>query len=295
MSTSWIATLLAVLPVLFTASGCENAQSPGDTVPLDEYVHARASWSPDGRTIAFTSLTNDSLGIYLIDSSGANLRQILSGDGIGVSWSPDGEWLAFARNGFLTKMKSGGDSLVTLSSFQGAIRPAWSNDGTKIAFVDRDAGVGIWMFDVSTSVTTQLLAYGNYPSWHPTSGELVVFDARYDINTGSVVYKFLAVTPSTGAVRTVGTFATLSDCGFSRISPAGNAIVYTLKRPDDLAQVWVFDINLSRHTRLTDDGGDLASWNADGSKIVYTRTQPGDGGLWLMNADGSAKRRLTRR
>ena len=45
--------------------------------------------------------------------------------------------------------------------------------------------------------------------------------------------------------------------------------------------------------RLTDDGGDYPAWSPDASSIVYTRTLPGDGGLWIMDADGANKRRLT--
>jgi len=46
--------------------------------------------------------------------------------------------------------------------------------------------------------------------------------------------------------------------------------------------------------RLTDDGGDYPAWSPDGKMIVYTRTTAGDGGLWIMNAEGGGKRRLTR-
>ncbi|MER3524356.1 MAG: hypothetical protein C4326_09885 [Ignavibacteria bacterium] len=46
-------------------------------------------------------------------------------------------------------------------------------------------------------------------------------------------------------------------------------------------------------SQLTVDGGDYPAWSPDGTRIVYTRTSAGDGGLWIMNADGSGARRLT--
>jgi Tol biopolymer transport system component len=191
-------------------------------------------------------------------------------------------------------MRPNGDSLVQLGQLYGAIRPAWSRDGSHIAFVPREAGSGIWLYDLNSGTASQLLAYGNYPSWHPGTGEIIALDVQIDLSSGVALYSFLAVTPSTRAVRTISSFTTISDCGFSSISPDGNTIVYSLRRPDDHVQIWSFDINLVQHKQLTSDGGDFAAWSPDGKKIVYTRTQPGDGTLWVMNADGSNKRRLTK-
>jgi Tol biopolymer transport system component len=287
--------LIAITPFLVVLfSSCKDSQVSSDSTPVDEYVHMRAAWSPDGSTIAFTSLAQNAAGIFLIDSSGGNLRSILSGDGLGITWSPDGRWLAFARNSYLHKMKPNGDSLTQLGELYGAIRPAWSLDGSKLAFVQRDAETGIWLCDLMTTKISQLISYGNYPSWHPITGEVIVLDTRVDLATGLAIYSFVAVSPATLAARTISSFATLSDCGFPRVSPDGNSIVYSLRRPDDYCQILIFDITRVQHRRLTDDGGDVAAWSPDGKKIVYTRTQQGDGGLWVMNADGSNKRRLTK-
>lgn len=273
---------------------CENSQEASDSSLVDDYLHVRAGWSPDGTTIAFSSLTTNAAGLYLVDSSGGNLRKVVNGEGLGLAWSPDGRWLAFTNGGHLYKIRPNGDSLVQLGGLYGAIRPAWSRDGAQIAFVSRDAGNGIWLYDPKTDTASQLLDYGNYPSWHPTTGEIIFLDTRFDVASGVVLYSFVAVTPSTRVVRTVSSFTTISDCGFTSISPDGSKMSYSLRRPDDHVQIWTFDINLVQHRQLTDDGGDYAAWSPDGKKIVYTRTQPGDGTLWVMNADGSNKRQLTK-
>ncbi len=274
--------------------GCESTSSSPEEQIVDEYLHIRAAWSPDGVTIAFSSLAQNATGIVLVDSGGGNLRSILSGDGVGLAWSPDGRRLAFTRGGYGCTMNADGDSLTQIAALAGAIRPAWSPDGSKIAFVSRDAGAGISLYDLKSDSVTQLLSYGNFPSWHPTSGEIIAFDSQFDAVTGGVIYTFLAVTPSTQAVRVISSFMTISECGFSRISPNGNTIIYSLTRPDDHVQIWAYDISLVQHKQLTNDGGDFAAWSPDGKKIVYTRTQEGDGALWIMNADGTNKHRLTK-
>ena len=293
MKNPGIVLVLLALLALLVLPACNSTVGPTNSV-TDIYAHIRPSWSPTGNLIAFTSVVSGTTGIYSVDSLGSTPHLVLSGDGVGTTWSPDGKWLAFSHGGLLFKVKPNGDSLTQLSTVTGAIRPAWSRDGSKIAFVQGAPGSGVWIYDSRTGTTSQFLTFGDFPSWHPITGELVVLAASLDYNSGLVVYGLLAIDSSTAAQRVLDSFATASDCGFSSISPTGNSLVYSIKRPDDYVQIWKTDLVASTRVRLTDDGGDYAAWSPDGARIVYTRTQAGDGGLWIMNADGSNKHRLTK-
>ncbi len=287
---------LIILVSFFMLAGLPACQSTVDSSSNfnDLYLHVRAAWSPDGKTIAFTSAVQNATGIYLMDSTGGNIRQIISGDGVGLTWSPDSRWIAFSQGGTLYKVKPTGDSLTIVTDVPGAIRPAWSPTGTKIAFVQRSPGYGIWIYDFTKNAATQLLSSGDFPSWNPLTGELVFLNAQFDQTSGYVYYNYVAVDSAGVGTRSLGTFATAADVGFSPISPKGNSIVLGVKRPDDYAEVWVYNLAALTITQLTSDGGDYPSWSPDGSRILFTRTQPGDGGLWIMNLDGSGKRRLTK-
>jgi Tol biopolymer transport system component len=280
---------------LFVLSSCDSTVNSPTTV-TDAYLHGRPAWSPDGKTIVFSSLVQNQTGMYVTDTLGTNVRQIVQGEGVGASWSPDGNWIVFSRTGSLFKVKPNGDSLKQLTDAVGAIRPAWSKDGSKIAFIILDAsgGSATWIYDVAKTTSTMLLSFGDFPSWHPTTGELVLLDAQYDGYSSYVAYAFLAVTISTASARVIGSFTAAADCGFSTISPSGTDIAFGVVPPNDYSQIWIYNIGQNRHSKITDDGGDYPAWSPDGSKIVYTRTQQGDGGLWIMNADGSGKRRLTK-
>ena len=293
-----ISNVICVLVTLASAlllSSCDSTTNSPTSIS-DAYLHGRAAWSPDGRTIAFSSLVTNQIGICVVDTLGGNLKQILSGDGVGVSWSPDGNWLVFSKTGSLFKMRPNGDSLKQLTDAIGAIRPSCSWDGTRIAFVESDA-VGytsLWLYDVRTSTSSLILSRGNYPSWNPVTGEIVVLDAQYDPYSGYTAYAFLGINPTTAVSRIIGTFSTIADAGFCSINSAGTDIVYGILPPTDYAEIYRYNIITNTHSKLTGDGGDYPAWSPNGSEIVYTRTQQGDGGLWIMNADGSGGRRLTK-
>ncbi|MCX6621997.1 MAG: hypothetical protein NTY38_13190 [Acidobacteria bacterium] len=57
----------------------------------------RPRWSPDSKTIAFTSSRSGSAQVWLMDADGSNPRQFtrLSTEAGGAAWSPDGKYLLF--------------------------------------------------------------------------------------------------------------------------------------------------------------------------------------------------------
>ena len=286
-------TLLVFVLMLVALPACQNPVASTSSFE-DAYIHIRSNWSPDGRTIAFTSNAQNATGIYIVDTLGGNIRQVVSGAGIGANWSPDGKWLAFSQGGILFRVKPTGDSLSQITDVAGAIRPSWSPTGMKIAFTQTTPGYGIWIYDAAKATSAQLLSYGDFPSWNLLTGELVVLNSQFDQSSGYIYYTFIAVDSSFSSIRTLGSFVSAADVGFSPMSPTGNKIALGVKRSDDYAQVWVFDLVARTLTQLTTDGGDYPSWSPEGTRIVYTRTQPGDGGLWMMNVDGSNKHRLTK-
>ncbi len=60
---------------------------------------AHPSWSPDGQQLVFYMVPelSTSSGIYIIDKTGQNLRQVTQDTDFEPSWSPDGQWILFHR------------------------------------------------------------------------------------------------------------------------------------------------------------------------------------------------------
>jgi len=269
--------------------GCKQSTGPEDTTIVTAYVHTRASWSPDGKTIAYRDDTSGKQGVYLIDSSGVGVRKLVTGEGVGFSWSPDSRWLAYSAVGIIYKIRTNGDSLTQLTSGTSDIRPAWSPDGSLIAFVRN----GIWLVRPSVLTAWQLATTGNFPCWHPNGREVVTMEAQQQAGGVQYQYYILAIDTGNGSSRTLQGFVTTTICGFGSIGPDGNTYVMRVQGGTDLSQIWKVDLGTGAPTQLTTDGGDFPAWSPDGKQIVYTRTAADDGGLWIMAADGTGKRRLT--
>ena len=110
-------------------------------------------WSPDGREIAFARPTEEGVAIYAIPALGGIERRLYAGPTTEFSnsfdWSPDGRFLAIsesnrdrtnARIALLSLADSGARGLTEPGEQDLDIEPAFSPDGSTVAFVRSNVG-----------------------------------------------------------------------------------------------------------------------------------------------------------
>jgi Tol biopolymer transport system component len=136
-------------------------------------------WSPDGRQIAFFSVTPGKPSrIYVVSSEGGSPKELLPGDDHPEAdpyWSPDGTSLVF---GSLYHSSATGirvldlqsHQITTLPDSQELFSPRWSPDGKYIAAV-RGNSQTLLLFDRSRQTWTEVIQGRNvsFPNWSKDS------------------------------------------------------------------------------------------------------------------------------
>ena len=250
--------------------------------------------------LVFVRSGNGLRDIYAIDASGKNLVQLTTSFALDdwAAWSPDTFKVLFQSDRIpdstvavhfqIYVMNSDGSGVSELTAVAGAdsYQPAWSPDGTKIAFgSNRDGNGEIYVMDPNGANVVRLTnnsAEDGQPAWSPVGGKIAFATAR---DGNDEIYVMNA--DGTGAVN-------LTNNAGSDLtpvwSPDGSKIAFQSNRETDYA-VWVMNADGSNPVRLTDPHTQAGapSWSPDGTRIAYE--QGGD--IWIMNVDGSRKIRIT--
>lgn len=172
----------------------------GGVLP-DNYLLVVPIFSPDGTRIAYFApdlLSGYTLTVLSVATAAVSQIPGLSPTTpfpLGVDWSPTGDSLVIATaddiaaNGFLQSSLYIVDiptlTLTPLLTPQGASSysysfPAWSPDGTRIAFMFGDTTFDVWMIDVRDKSMMQLTSIPEtteaYPQWSADGTRLLYVD-----------------------------------------------------------------------------------------------------------------------
>src|SRR5216117_796616 len=137
-----IAAVLALLAGVFFSTFRNTPLRPQRALTrlsFDDGLQFGATWSPDGRYIAYSSDRGGKLDVWVKQVSGGDPIQITKGKGNNwqPDWSPDGRYIAYrsedGEGGLFVIPSLGGAGLERrISSF--GYHPRWSPDGSKILF-----------------------------------------------------------------------------------------------------------------------------------------------------------------
>ena len=223
----------------------------------DPNEHSEApAWAPDGRRVLFGRIIGVAPGIYIVNPDGTDPTQVTS---------PPRGWVdhgAVALGNAIVFTRTS-DSVA----HQGMIYRV-NVDGTGL-----------------TRVTFSPRVWDDQAAPSP-NGDFIVF-----LREGDIYRRDLRRLSETRLTNTPAQYKVVAG-----VSPDGRKVLFTRIDPGRFEQIFVMNVDGTQVTRVS--RGDyydfLPRWSPDGRRIAFTSSRDGTNGVYVMNADGSDVRDVSR-
>jgi TolB protein len=253
---------------------------------------------------AWASATETAAGeppaqVYAMSPTGGGQRRltVVDGEARGARLSPDGQSFVYSMTTgrddpdqvHVSATDGSGDRAITTEGSN--FRPAWSPDGSLIAFSStRDGEPDVYVMRADGSDVRRITddpASDWAPAWSP-DGAAIAFNSNR-----SGTFDIYRIGPDRGATTAVT--GGPDDDFEPDWSPDGSQIAFTSNRGGDFA-IWLVSAEGGEPTRLdTGDGNAyMPSWSPDGERIAFASSRTGDFEVYVVPANGGEPTNISR-
>ena len=238
-------------------------------------------FSPDGSRVVFSSSRTGTMGIWLADADGGNVKPLYVQEGAHSGtprWSPDGQRVVFDSNpegniDIYVISARGGEPIQVTSHASDDVIPSWSRDGRWLYFASTRTGrYAVW----------KVLAGGGEPVQVTREGGVVAFESP----DGQTVY-YTKTDKATASLWTIpaagGEEAQVAERVFWGNMEVAGGGVYFIQSPDPSEPHGVFRLRFLdfstgeiKTAATLPEGVELSigmSVAPDGSALLYSRIE----------------------
>lgn len=291
--------------------------SGGTPVEVAHNAVSRATFSPDGKRMAFLTLgPNENATLVLANADGGDLRTLsapangsifwYTAWGSNLSWSPDGRSIAVC--GGVTENGVGRHRILQVSADDGSWQVikspdwnyiedvAWISDQTALVVSAREteaAPFQLWRLAYPSGearrLTNDFVEYDDIT----LSADSRILVARQDLSN---MHLWMTAIDGSGESRRLTSGTTAFDGYYGIEFTSEGNVVYTSAREGNV-DLWITDpANGAEGRQLTSNSGDFNGrprLTSDGRYLVFVSSRSGSRHIWRMDTDGGNPIQLT--
>ena len=268
-----------------------------------------ATWSPNGRTLAFVSNLSGRNNIWLVPSDGGWPMQLTVSDQrqSNPTWSPNDKWIAYMSDYdgdeqwdiFLVSPKTGQVVNLTNTREISEESPTWSPDGRYLAYIVKPKASSVFEIDVYDTVMREVkrLTTGTAkdrmnvaPIWS-SDGNFIVYTQEQSKGTDSNVFGVEVASAQSTLLTPHDGEHTYSA---TDVSPDGKSVLITSNAGDGYDNVGLLDIASKKIHWLTQDKWEISgeSFSPDGKFLTYSANVDGNTDVYIYDVATGKRRAL---
>jgi dipeptidyl aminopeptidase/acylaminoacyl peptidase len=279
-----------------------NAQIEPRSLTIEKLFMTRqiggATWSPDGKSLAFISNMSGRNNLWLVPADRGFPVQLTVSDQRQTSpaWSPDGKWIAFQSDYdgdeqwdiFLVSPKSGKVVNLTQTREIAEQNPTWSADGRYLAYGVKPKSSAAYEIDIYDMIMREVKHItsntpqdkGNYnPIWSK-DGQYIVYTQEQAKGTDSNIFiadlrngQSTLLTPHDGEQL----------FSANDVSPDGKSVLLTSNASNGYENLGVLSLATKKIEWLTNDKWEVRAHNfsPDGKHLVFSANVDGNEDIYL--------------
>jgi len=256
-----------------------------------------ATWSPDGKTVAFICNLSGRNNIWLVPYEGGWPTQLTVSDQRQTSptWSPDGKWIAYASDYdgdeqwdiFLVSPKTGQVVNITNTREIAEEDPEWSPDGRYLAYRVKPKNSSVFEIDVYDTVLRDVKhvtigtakdLFNSAPIWSK-DGNFIFYSQQQAKGTDSNIF-MADVSAANSTLLTPHQGEKIYRVNDA--SPNGKHLLITSNAGNDYNNVGLLDVSTRKIEWLTSEKWEISgsSFTSDGKALIYTANIDGNGDIY---------------